>query len=256
MFFENSECAFKIIGVFHIERSQKQRRYSANRRHTAIAYRIKGESQFHYGETVLNVPKGSIVYIPANIDYERISSPEELIVLHFESFGKIGHDMEIVNHAENLEPLFRKLLHVWESQAPDAYNRSVQLLYHIFEWLQNNSEKQIPTSLAVIQPGIELLQTRYRDPNLRIADLADACFISEVYFRKLFLQHKGQSPQKALTELRFRYACELMTLCYYTQKEVALLSGFSDVKYFRTAFKRRYGITPSEYIQKSSEIIT
>ena len=54
-----------------------------------------------------------------------------------------------------------------------------------------------------------------------------------------------------LLELRFDHATRLLSSGYYTPKQVAALSGFSDVKYFRTAFTHRFGITPTAY-QKHS----
>ena len=216
-------------------------------------YRMKGESRFCFDETSLTASAGSIAYFPANVDYERISTPETMIILHLEGFGEIGKSIEILNGVEELEPLFRKLLQTWETQSSNAYNQSMQLLYGIFELLQKRGHKQATAPPAAILRGIELLQTRYKDPTLSVADLANACFISEVHFRNLFRRHFGKSPQAALTESRFHYACELLSSGYYTQKEIAMYAGFSDVKYFRTAFKKRYGMTISEYKKANSK---
>jgi AraC-like DNA-binding protein len=247
VFYENSKCAYKITGVFYVERAELQHVFSCARKHTAVTYRITGESRFHVGETTLTASAGSVAYFPANVDYERISTPERLIVLHLEGFGEIGYSIEILNGVEELEPLFRKLLQTWETRSPDAYNQSMQLLYGIFELLQKREGEQAIAPPVAILRGIELLKTRYKDPALSVADLANTCFISEVHFRNLFRRHFGRSPHAALAELRFHYACELLSSGYYTQKEIAMYTGFSNVKYFRTAFKKRYGITVSEY---------
>jgi len=253
VFYENPKCAYQITGVFYVERAEAKRVFSTARKHTAMTYRIKGESRFRFGETSLTASAGSIAYFPANVDYERVSTPETMIILHLEGFGEIGHDIEILNGVEGLEPLFRKLLQTWETRSSDAYNQSMQLLYGIFELLQKREHKQEAAPPAAILRGIELLQTRYKDPALSVADLAATSFISEVHFRNLFRRHFGKSPQKALAELRFHYACELLCSGYYTQKEIAMYAGFSDVKYFRTAFKKRYGMTVSEYAKTNSK---
>ena len=173
--------------------------------------------------------------------------PEELIVVHLQAFGELGRDVEAIKSAAYVEPLFRKLLATWESKDTAAYNRSVSVLYSIFEALQDANERTSAAPPASIRAGVALLQERYRDPGLRIGDLAKACFVSEVYFRNVFRQHFGKSPKKMLDELRFRHACDLLTSEYYTQAEVARRSGFEDVKFFRTAFKKHMGITPGEY---------
>ena len=86
----------------------------------------------------------------------------------------------------------------------------MQILYEIFEALQNLQNTSPPEVPAVIRPGVERLQACYHDPKLHISDLASVCFISEVYFRELFQQHFGCSPRYALAKMRFSYACELL----------------------------------------------
>ena len=251
MFYANPDCAFRITGVFLVDRPGEKNNFYSKRNHTAISYRISGNSQYYYNGKTLTASAGSVTYLPAHVDYSRNSTDETLFIIHLQGFENIGNTIELVENADGAEPFFRKLLSTWETKAPGAYNRCVQILYSIFEFLQTMNEKQLPPVPAVIKPGIELLQQRYKDSSLRIADLAKVCFVSEVYFRNIYARHFGESPQKTLVGLRFRHACELLSSGYYTQKESAQLAGFSDVKYFRTAFKKFYGITPSEYIKNN-----
>ena len=252
MFYDDPACAFRLTGVYYVNRCSIDHSAEQGRQHTAIGYRIKGNSCFLFGKKALSVAAGSVIYIPANLDYIRSSEPEELIIVHLQGFGAIGNEIEAVPGMEKAGPLFRKLLHTWEEKDPGAYNRSMQILYSIFQLLQQAGDRQQLSVPAMLQPGVALLQKRYKDPALRIEDLAEACFISQVYFRKLFQQHFGKSPQKALMELRFDYVCQLLSSGYYTQKEAAQLAGFSDVKYFRTTFKKYFGITPSAYMAKGA----
>ena len=251
MFFQNPDSAFRIMGVFRVKRGNEKPVFNAGRKLTTIAYRLQGEGQFQYCGTAVTAAAGSVTYIPAGLDFWRRSTPEELIVVHLQGFGTIGDQIEVVNQMEQIAPLFQNLLSVWDTKAPLAYNRSMQLLYRILEFLQNAFGQSVDPAPAIIEPGMQLLCARYKSPDLRISQLADACFISEVYFRKLFCQHFGKSPQQALIEMRFRYACDLLSSGYYTQKEAAQLAGFSDVKYFRTAFKKHFALTPAAYINKA-----
>ena len=91
------------------------------------------------------------------------------------------------------------------------------------------------------------LNAHYRDAELNVAYLASLCHVSEVYFRRVYHECFGTSPWQSILELRFSYACELLQSGYYTVKEIAVRSGFPDVKYFRTAFGKRYGCTPTAY---------
>lgn len=253
MFFDNSNQAFKIIGVFYVERRPAiTKEFETNRNHISIAYRIEGESRFICAEKLQVAPTDSVTYIPTNIKFERQGEAEKLLVIHLQGFKNTDNNIEIIENAEIVKPLFRKLLFVWETKDVKAYNQSVQILYSIFEALQNITHKQKSPIPDIIKPGVELLQTRYNEPSLRISDLSTACFISEVYFRKIYQRFFGESPQQTLKTLRFSRACEMLCSGYYSQKEASRLAGFSDVKYFRTAFKKRFGITPNEYIKKNT----
>lgn len=251
MFYFNPKCAFMITGAFYVERSKTKRVKQGKRDYTSLGYRVKGESLFFSQGKSIMASEKSVVYIPAGVEFERKSTSENLIVVHLKCFGEHCKEIEIINHAQELEPLFRKLQQIWRANDFDAYNKAMQVLYQIFESLRSMACDRSNAIPELIRPGVELLQKGYKDPSLRVSDLADACFISEVYFRNLFHRHFGESPHDALSELRFRYACELIGSGYYTQKEIARLSGFSNVKYFRTAFKRRLGMTVSEYIEEN-----
>ena len=98
-----------------------------------------------------------------------------------------------------------------------------------------------------------MIQQQFRDPKLTVAQAAGACFISEVYFRRLYRQHFGTSPLQDILNLRFDYALVLLRSGYYSVEQVARQSGFSDVKYFRTAFTHHFGMTPTAYGKKSAK---
>lgn len=247
MFYQNSAWSFRILGIFSYQRGQRDV-FEMGRTHTAISYRITGNSIFYTNGQKLQAETGSVVYIPPGVDYRhKTDAPEEVIILHLQSMGKYGDQIQVEPDAGELEPMFRRLLEIWEEGGSASYNRCMSLVYGIFEGLQQKQEqgdRPVPKSIA---PGIEQLRRNFRDPRLTVADLSRACFVSEVYFRRVYRAYAGESPLQTILELRFRYARNLLRSGYYTPKQVAELSGFSDVKYFRVAFKKRYGETPSEY---------
>jgi two-component system response regulator YesN len=69
-----------------------------------------------------------------------------------------------------------------------------------------------------------------------------------VYFRKLFKAEFGMSPQKYIIKLKIQKAVFLMSTGYYSLKEISLMSGYTDYKYFSTEFKREKGVSPSKYV--------
>ena len=148
-----------------------------------------------------------------------------------------------------IKKIFETILKEWESGSKTRINRCNAQLYRIFEQIQikdQSAEQDPPKS---IKEGAERLRSDFRNPALTIDGLARMCHVSGTYFRRVYKDFYGISPMQALADLRFAYAKELLATGYFSVKEIALSSGFSDVKYFRRAFKVKYGLTPNEYIK-------
>jgi AraC-like DNA-binding protein len=85
----------------------------------------------------------------------------------------------------------------------------------------------------------------YKKSDLSIKEIADKSFMSEVYFRKLFKEKYEISPQKYIIDLRIQNAVGLISTGYYSLKEIAYMSGYTDYKYSSVEFKKAMGISPS-----------
>lgn len=247
MFYQDPSISFRLTDVFYFERDRRDI-FESGRTRTAISYRLEGDSIFYSGKKKLPAKSCSVTFIPPGCDYRhKTQNFEKVIILHLEGLGEMKNEIEVVDDAGETEPLFRKLLAVWEEGGDGAYNRCMSLLYRIFEGLQLVGEKKLPAIPSSIAAGVQLMRKSFRESTLTVAELAAVSFVSEVYFRRVYRSHFGESPLQTILNLRFQYACRLLRSGYYSQKQVAELSGFSDVKYFRTAFKKRYGITPMDY---------
>lgn len=243
MSYTSTDCAYKLLGVYHIHRRPGVV-YNSPRDFVGIGHRISGNSTFIYHSGSLEAGSGSTLFLPTGVGFRSFrDTPEELVILHLQPFGKVPEDFQLYEDTAHLSPLFQKLFTLWEQ---GSYNQCMALLYELFSALETPGA-QIP---PVIAPGVELLQRNFRDPKLTVAQAAKICFVSEVYFRRIYRGHFGTSPLQDILTRRFEYAARLLRSGYYTVEQVAKQSGFSDVKYFRTAFTKRYGVTPSRYKEK------
>ncbi|MBR3836681.1 MAG: helix-turn-helix transcriptional regulator [Clostridia bacterium] len=251
MFYRNREGSFKILGIYFVDR--KEREVSeAGRDYTAIGLRLEGNSTFIYNEKKLQAKSGSISYIPAGSVFSRKTrGGEKLIVFHLEPLGKRFPKLQIIPNANQLQPLFEQSLKIWNEKGAASHNLCMGLLYHIFASLEKMEENQNPSVPASIAPGVELLQREFRNPHLTAAVLAERCGVSESYFRRVYRAAYGSSPWQTILDLRFRNACSLLLSGYYSPKQVSELCGFTDVKYFRNAFQKRFGISPTQYALRS-----
>ena len=247
--FYTKNLTFKIIGVFLVKRPAKEAK-DFDRNFSAFSYRISGDTVFCTSEENKYAGDGTVVYLPAGVDFHRSSrSAEELIVVHLNADGEIGDNIEVFSDFTELEFYFKDLYNTWVSGGAAAYNKCMSILYAIFGKLAEKSEQS--DSIGTVNKGIRLMQERFRDPNISVARLARECSVSEVYFRRLFRKKFGVSPLDMLLNMRFECAKDLLSSGYYSIKQVAIMSGFCDVKYFRVAFKKRFGVTPSAFCKRS-----
>ena len=92
------------------------------------------------------------------------------------------------------------------------------------------------------------LETRLANPSLGINDLAAGFRCSRSTIYRLFRGFGG--VRAYLTEIRLAKAFRMLTASQSTRKpsvaSIALSLGFRDPSYFHRAFRRRYGLTPTE----------
>ena len=88
-------------------------------------------------------------------------------------------------------------------------------------------------------------QNYFRD--ITLSNVADEVFITAGYLSTLFKQVTGESFVNYLNQVRIEHACELLKDVRLKTYEVAYQVGFQDEKYFTKVFKKRMGVSPSQY---------
>jgi transcriptional regulator GlxA family with amidase domain len=80
-----------------------------------------------------------------------------------------------------------------------------------------------------------------------IAELAALVNLSASRFRHLFKEESGVAVSLYLRERRLERAELLLRTTFLSIKEVRSEAGVSSMSHFVEYFKKRYGVTPSEY---------
>jgi AraC family transcriptional regulator len=93
--------------------------------------------------------------------------------------------------------------------------------------------------------------------NVDLATLAAETGYSRAHFLRMFRAATGQSPHRYLLELRLAEAQALIASQSIPLTDVAAACGFSSHAHLTTAFRSRYGVTPSAYrrgLQRPAEL--
>ncbi|MDD6401850.1 MAG: response regulator [Lachnospiraceae bacterium] len=87
--------------------------------------------------------------------------------------------------------------------------------------------------------------------DISLDDVSREVDISSYYFSKLFKEAAGENFIEYLTNIRIDKAKELLQGKEKTIKEVCAEVGYADPNYFSRAFKKKVGVTPTEYREEN-----
>lgn len=102
-----------------------------------------------------------------------------------------------------------------------------------------------------ISRAIAHLHRSYSQP-VSVNEMAAHAHLSSSRFRRLFHQRTGFSPLEYLTRLRLNHASQLMAETALSIAEIARAVGYEDPLYFSRLFRRKMGVSPTEFRQSKA----
>jgi len=87
---------------------------------------------------------------------------------------------------------------------------------------------------------------------VNIDDIASEMGLSRSAFYKKVKSLTGFAPIDLIKEFRLSHAKELLETTNISISEVAFRSGFADSSYFGKCFRKRYGMSPRQFLQTDS----
>lgn len=134
---------------------------------------------------------------------------------------------------------------------PEGYELFIKgKLYELFFVLcrhcQNTKPARTLDSLEKIKIISKFIETNYMQ-KVSIADIAAQVDFSESHFMRYFKEKMGTSFVDYLRDYRLTMAARLLLSSNATVLSIAEEVGFDNLSYFNRAFKKKYGMTPSQY---------
>lgn len=118
-------------------------------------------------------------------------------------------------------------------------------LYMLLSYIEQSTPTPAP-SIQHVQDAAEYIRAHYAEI-ASIQEVAARFCISRAYMRNLFVKEIGVSPQTLLMETRMKRACQLLARTDSPIGTISVSVGYADTLQFSRIFKKRIGISPSEY---------
>lgn len=130
------------------------------------------------------------------------------------------------------------------------FDDMISLISHAFEYIAELSQKSDGMSVESIKNAVRVyVSERYADPDMSLALLSKRFGMSESNLSKFFKSYQGVNFSEYLEWLRLSAAEELLLGADMTMSQVAARVGYSSPTSFYRAFKRRYGVSPTDWAQ-------
>lgn len=115
---------------------------------------------------------------------------------------------------------------------------------------QNGTE--IIAQDSLIENAVTYIQENYKN-QIALSDIAASCYVSKVHLSRKFKDKTGIGVNEYVTLYRLKKAKELLlTRDRLSICEIAFDCGFNDSNYFSWLFKKKYGVTPTQYRKNTS----
>lgn len=91
--------------------------------------------------------------------------------------------------------------------------------------------------------------------DLSLEKVASIVYLNPIYFSQLFKQKTGNGFKDYITQLRLERAMELLRESELKIADISERVGYPDMRHFSQIFRKKSGLTPSEYRQNANGAI-
>jgi YesN/AraC family two-component response regulator len=226
------------------------------------AYCVQGSGKFIIENKSYEIPVNSAFFFRKDIGHQYFTL-EEPWVTNWITFNGAAVEslldyMNISNHevitmiqSQDLEYIMEDIFNILSLSNSEKDVTASSLLYKLlikmkdFKDISSNEENVI--LFRKLQPVINLMAENYSRV-ITLEEMADKIEVSKHYLCRIFKKTYLVTPFEYLNQLRIQKSKEaMMNNKLLKIKQVAYNSGFSDVSYFCSMFKKIEGCTPIEF---------
>lgn len=226
----------------------------SSRKTSAFILRTSGSMHYDFYDYAIDVPCGSIIFLPEGSNYEYKAKDDILcgyVYINLSGdFSDVAPFSYSLERFQEIDEIINNMADLWKFGGQAEHYRCYSLLYSLLAYMETleNQAYTDKNKLNIISPALSYLKEHIYDCDLKTDILPKLCGISGTYFRKIFQANYTVSPQKYILGKRLSHAKSVIDSGNFdTVSEVAASVGYNDPLYFSRAFKKKYGMSPSQY---------
>ncbi|WP_326831220.1 AraC family transcriptional regulator [Anaerococcus porci] len=234
---------------------------------TEFYFIIDGNGKFSIEDKMIDVKKDDFLIINSNVGHSIYSSKDDENLIYV-SFGVDSIFVKSVDNNENLEEdkyyynsidemkdyflnSFNDINNEFNSK--DPYSKSManaKASEFVITLLRNLSDEFKITNDIKINKQIDYIKN-FIDNNysedIRLENLSKMAYMNKFHLISEFKQNYRVTPIEYLILKRIEVTKNLLISTNHSMEEISSIVGFNSQSYFNQVFKKKVGITPSQF---------
>ncbi len=153
----------------------------------------------------------------------------------------------------SLKRIFDQITDLYD-KTPVGYEIAIkslflQVIFLLLPYSKKNAGSDTRRSSEKLKNVLDYIELHYAEP-LSVSELSKLCYFSDYHFMRFFKKHMNMTCVEYINNLRLEKAVELFEKGNLSILDVSLSVGFHNLSYFHRAFKKKYNMTPREFLKK------
>lgn len=251
----------------NIEQVEKGMVYGPTiRNHHLIHYVISGKGCVNVYGNHCECEEGTLIWIPPYTPFSYIADEED--PWYYAWIGIAGGecnllrqelDFIITNPTKRfrrglLDSYFKDMAKNFVLDDSVSRVKTLSTFYKMLSVLPRDRiserNKEHDKDVEILMQALEIIGNDYWT-NLSVDSIAHRLGVSRSYLYKIFIRNLSVSPKEYLTSYRMSVGFGLLCPGKVSVKQVADAVGMPSAEAFAKSFKKKYGMTPTEHMNKS-----
>ncbi|QJD87116.1 helix-turn-helix transcriptional regulator [Cohnella herbarum] len=223
-------------------------------------YFMEGEATLIIEGDVFTPQPEDLFLIPANTKHSYSHNPNHPVLKYWSHFNLVlDQEQKLIYHRETVKcsisqqlivPTFEALVQTDVAANPlNALTEKTTLLQILKLFLERvNLALLLPANTNEFSNKVNSYIRNHLQSEITLAELANLVHLHPNYFIKYFKKYFNVTPIEYVNTVRLQMAAK--SLIHDPHKSIERIAdevGFNDYRYFSRLFKKKYGVSPSQY---------